>query len=42
MAIACREVSAEFHEADGSQQDFQGIFTAPGDSLLLPGPGDEP
>ena len=40
--LAAGKVGVAFHEADGSQGDFQGIFTALGESLLPPGPGDEP
>ncbi len=35
-------VGVAFQEADGSQGDFQGIFTALGESLLPPDSGDEP
>ncbi len=36
------KMGVEFQEADGSRGDFQGIFTALGESLLPPGPRDEP
>ena len=40
--LVAGKLGAAFREADGSQGDFQGIFTALGESLLPPGPGDEP
>ncbi|MYE82194.1 MAG: hypothetical protein F4X36_10220 [Gammaproteobacteria bacterium] len=42
IAIAGRKVRAKFHEADGSQRDFQGEFTALGELLFPPGLDDRP
>ena len=40
--LVAGKMDAEFQEADGSQGNFQGIFTALGESLLPPDPGGEP
>ncbi|MDE0712987.1 MAG: hypothetical protein OXH60_12750 [Rhodospirillales bacterium] len=42
IAIAGRKVRAEFHDADESQRDFQGKFTALSKSLFPPGPDSRP
>jgi len=42
IAIAGRKMRARFHDADGSQRDCQGKFTALGEWLFPPDPDDRP